>query len=71
MLSLTAEEISNLIAIGNRADMKGAEADTWVALKQTLGAEGQRLVSEMQAKQDAARIAEQSPHLEVVDPDGN
>ncbi len=33
---LTENDLKNLIAFGNRADMKGAEADTWVDLKQRL-----------------------------------
>ena len=32
-LGLTIEDCRNLIAFGNRADMKGTEADLWVALK--------------------------------------
>lgn len=52
MLNLTIEEISNLIAFGNRATMQGKEADTWYHLKVKLGAEGQRLADEMQAQQD-------------------
>jgi len=35
-LTLTMDEIRNLVAFGNRSEMRGAEADTWVALKQTI-----------------------------------
>jgi len=45
-LKLTIDELRNMIAFGNRAQMNGAEADTWVALKAKLMAEGQRLEAE-------------------------
>tara|TARA_R110000868_G_scaffold86581_1_gene242796 strand:+ start:54 stop:260 length:207 start_codon:yes stop_codon:yes gene_type:complete len=32
-INLTIAELENLIALGNRAQMTGVEADTWVALK--------------------------------------
>ena len=32
-IQLTASDCQNLIAFGNRASMKGNEADLWVALK--------------------------------------
>ena len=44
-MNLTIEDVQNLIAFGNRATMQGKEADTWVELKQRLGAEGERLVN--------------------------
>ena len=61
-MKLTIEDVQNLIAFGNRATMQGKEADTWVELKQRLGAEGQRLVAEMQAAAE-----EEKPHLESVE----
>lgn len=35
-VTLTDDDLANLVAFGNRAQMNGAEADTWVALKQRL-----------------------------------
>ena len=32
-LNLTPDDVRNLVAFGNRATMKGAEADLWVKLK--------------------------------------
>lgn len=32
-LTLTIDDVRNLIAFGNRAQMSGVEADGWVALK--------------------------------------
>ena len=32
-LTLTPDEVRNLVAFGNRATMKGSEADLWVGLK--------------------------------------
>lgn len=36
LVRLTDQDIQNLVAFGNRADMKGKEADTWVDLKMRL-----------------------------------
>ena len=55
-LKLTIEDVQNLIAFGNRATMQGKEADTWVELKNRLGAEGNRLVAEMQAEKDKPKL---------------
>lgn len=32
-LTLTPDDVRNLVAFGNRATMKGSEADLWVGLK--------------------------------------
>ncbi len=37
-LTLTNHDIQNIVAFGNRALMKGQEADTWVELKIRLSA---------------------------------
>lgn len=36
LVPLTDSDLTNLVAFGNRASMTGAEADTWVELKQRL-----------------------------------
>ncbi len=36
LVPLTENDIVNIVAFGNRANMKGAEADTWVELKNRL-----------------------------------
>lgn len=35
-LTLKLDEVRNVVAFGNRAQMSGAEADTWVSLKQKI-----------------------------------
>lgn len=65
-MELTNDDLQNMIAFGNRADMKGAEADTWFFLKQKLG-------TELNARQAAALSANEeptTPELEIVGESG-
>lgn len=66
MDQLTNEDLQNMIAFGNRAQMQGKEADTWFFLKQKLGTE---LTTRLQAA-EAANGAEKTPGLELVGEDG-
>ena len=56
-LELTPDEIRNLIAFGNRADMKGSEADLWVGLKT-------RILKQVQEQESSAK--KEAAGLEVV-----
>lgn len=51
-LKLTIEDLNNMISFGNRAQMQGSEADTWVDLKTRLSVEGQRMVRERMTKEN-------------------
>lgn len=55
-ITLTNHDIANLIAFGNRAQMNGHEADTWVYLKHNLVA--------------ALQAGEQASGPGIVIPDG-
>lgn len=57
-IHLTPDQIKNLVAFGNRATMKGSEADLWVALKTELL---------NQADEAAASAAKEKAGLEVVE----
>lgn len=35
-VELSTDDLANIVAIGNRANMSGLEADTWVELKNRL-----------------------------------
>lgn len=56
-LTLTLDDVRNVIAFGNRAEMRGAEADTWVALKQKFA----------EAVREANEPREEKPSLASVD----
>lgn len=56
-INLSPDQIRNLVAFGNRATMKGSEADLWVALKNDILT---------QADQAAASAAKEQTGLEVV-----
>jgi len=58
LVPLNKADLQNLIAFGNRAQMSGLEADSWVELKQ-------RLVMEFSNAADAADEEEKQMHLAV------
>lgn len=71
MLQLTIDDCANLIAFGNRAQMAGKEADTWVLLKSKIAAEGQRMVDAKRLKMDVdAAMDKEKTNLKSVPKDG-